>query len=46
MTAILGGLAARYGLQGVFVAGLLSGVLLLAAESFAPAPWSRSFLRR
>lgn len=46
MTAILGGLAARYGLQGVFVAGLLSGVLLLAAGilragalvSFIPAP--------
>ncbi len=46
MTAILAGLAARHGLQGVFVAGFLSGCILLVAGilrvgalvSFIPGP--------
>ncbi|MDY4611291.1 MAG: SulP family inorganic anion transporter [Sphaerochaetaceae bacterium] len=46
MTAILAGLAARHGLQGVFIAGFLSGCVLLVAGilrvgalvSFIPGP--------
>lgn len=46
MSAILMGLAVKYGMQGVFLAGFLSGIILLAAAffrfgklvSFIPSP--------
>lgn len=46
MAAILGSLVAEYGLQGVFIAGLMSGVILVIAgilhlgelTSFVPSP--------